>query len=367
MVQLYDSRLWKEDIKLAATGFPDAAERLSGKVVMVTGATGLIGSAVIDILLALTEGMENPTKILAAGRDQEKMLKRFGPDASSARVLFVPYNATGHNELKFHADYIIHAASPATPAEIQSMPVETMLANLAGVKYLLEYTLHEQREGRHTRLLYVSSSEVYGEMEGNEPHVEEKTGAVDILDPRSAYPVSKRAAEALCRAYGEEYDTDAVIVRPGHIYGPGAAPSDTRIQAEFTRRAAVNVRLVMKTPGTQIRSYCYAADCASAILRVLLSGDKGEVYNISNRSSLITVRRMAEIVAVAGKVPLILPETEQNSSGKESTQMTEQEARSYSTMQNASLDSRKLESLGWQGRFDAASGFFHTVRILRGE
>lgn len=121
---------------------------------------------------------------------------------------------------------------------------------------------------------------------------------MDILNQRASYPSAKRASETLCIAYGIEYGVDTVIVRPGHIYGPSITESDSRASAQFTRNVVAGKDIVMKSAGTQVRSYCYTLDCASAVLTVLLNGQTGNAYNISNKNSICTISDIAQFLHV---------------------------------------------------------------------
>ena len=159
----------------------------------------------------------------------------------------------------------------------------------------------------------------------------------------------------MCASYQSEYGVQFNVVRLGHIYGPSATKSDKRVSSDFAYKAAVGENLTMKSEGKQIRSYCYSLDCASAILSVLIDGNAGEAYNISNPNSIINIRQMAEVLSAAGGVDLILDIP------------TQSEAAAFNPMDNSSLDSTKLEGLGWEGVFTAEEGLSHTVRILKGE
>jgi nucleoside-diphosphate-sugar epimerase len=178
---------------------------------------------------------------------------------------------------------------------------------------------------------------------------------VDILNPRAAYPSGKRAAETLCASYGDQFGTDTVIVRPGHVYGPGVKESDTRASADFSRRAARGEAIIMKSAGAQLRSYCYALDCASALITVLIAGKSGEAYNISNRDSVVSIRDMAEALAEAGGVPVRFENP------------SDLEKKGYNLMDNSGLDASKLEALGWKACFSLAEGAKSTVEGLRNE
>lgn len=202
-------------------------------------------------------------------------------------------------------------------------------------------------------MLYISSSEVYGKRaDGNlQPFTENDYGYVDLLNMRSCYPVGKRAAETLCVSYAAEYGIDAVIVRPGHIYGPTASVNDSRVSSAFAYNAARGENIIMKSDGLQLRSWCYCLDCASAILKVLLRGEKSNAYNIPGE--ILTIRQMSERLAKFGGVELL----------REGA--TEQEMKAFNPMNNSSIDGSKLEALGWKNIFDADTGLKHTVDILK--
>jgi nucleoside-diphosphate-sugar epimerase len=263
---------------------------------------------------------------------------------------FVKYDASRtDNKLDITTDYIIHGASNAFPAMVMKEPVETMLANFIGIKCLLDMA----KQSGTKRVLYISSSEVYGKKEGDKPFVEGDYGFIDLLDPRNSYSVGKRAAETLCASYAKEYGVGSVIVRPGHIYGPTASPMDNRVSSAWAYSAARGEDIVMKSDGSQLRSYCHCLDCASAMLTVLIKGEDCTAYNISNPDSMISIKQMAQILAKHSGVKLI-------------TQLaSENEKKSFNPMSNSSLDSTRLESLGWKGCFDADTGLGHTVEILR--
>ncbi len=338
----YSAAYWDEVGEMLA-GIPQV-EKLSGRTILLTGATGLIGSAIADILFSLNERKKAGVQILLAGRSEERMAKRF----LFGGYRFIPYDALDGEIRVDRADYIIHAASPADPASYAKAPVETMLANILGMKTLLDWA-----KGRKARILYISSSEVYGKKSGNQPYKENDYGYVDDLNPRSCYPASKRAAETLCASYRKEYGVDFVIARPGHIYGPGITDTDSRASAQFTRNVLAGEDIVMKSAGTQLRSYCYSLDCASAILTILTAGTSGEAYNISNPASVVTIREVAETFAkTAGrKISFENP--------------SDEEAAGYNMMDNSSLDAEKLTALGWRARYDIRSGVARTVEILK--
>ena len=346
---VYDSKQWIDDIDKVIGILPEL-NQLAGKSVLITGAAGLICSSVVDILFRYNDTHATPIHVYAAGRWPEEMQARFGDQVNRPDFTFVTYDASrSDNKLDHDVAYIIHGASNAFPGMITREPVETMLSNFTGMKYLLDYA----REHGTKRVLYISSSEVYGEKEGNAPYREGEYGYIDILNSRNSYSVGKRAAETLCASYADEYGVESVIVRPGHIYGPTASPQDNRVSSAWAYDAARGKDIVMKSDGSQIRSYCYCLDCASALLKVLLAGENIHAYNISNPDSIITIRELAEILSENANVQL---KTELPS---------EQEKKGFNPMSNSSLEADSLLGLGWKGCFSAKEGLGHTVQILR--
>lgn len=346
---LYGNPTWISDIDKVIEVVPEL-ERLAGKSLMITGAAGLVCSAIVDIIFRYNDTHDDKIQVLAAGRWPEEMSARFGDQVNREDFTFVVYDASKtDNVIDFHADYIIHGASNASPNMIVKEPVETMMSNFLGMKYLLDYA----KEQGTKRILYISSSEVYGEKEGTEPYKEGQYGYIDLLKSRNSYSVGKRAAETLCASYADEYGMESVIVRPGHIYGPTASPYDKRVASAWSYAVAKGEDIVMKSDGSQVRSYCYCLDCASAMLKVLLCGENCHAYNISNPDSIISIKDMAEILSKSAGVELRMELP------------TEEERKGFNPMSNSSLESASLTGLGWHGCFDAETGFGHTVKILK--
>lgn len=343
----YTDKYW-EDVKRVTETIPNY-ESLFGKKILITGGTGMICSSVAEILFYLNREKQAGIKIVLAGRNKERMADRFKDFVEGQDYIFLEYDATENKILDVKVDLIIHGASNANPVVYSAQPVETMLANIVGLQCLLQLAVATKVE----RVLYVSSSEVYGNKEEFRPYEENDYGFVDILNPRASYPCSKRAAETLCAAYQDQYQLDTVIVRPGHIYGPTITNSDSRASAQFTRSAVKGEDIVMKSAGTQLRSYCYTLDCASALLAVLVNGEKGNAYNISNKDSICSISDIAKALAkVAGREVIYECATEQDKKG-------------YNLMSNSALNAKKLEDLGWKACFDLEEGTARTIEILK--
>ena len=303
-------------------------EMLSDCNILVTGATGLIGSALVEALLLRPD---KDYHVYALGRNEARMKERLGDLANDPAYHFVRHDVTQplQGDTPYH--YIIHAASNASPNFFATQPVEVMKANLDGVTHLMDYGIgHGLR-----RFLFVSSGEVYGEGDGR-AFSEDYSGYVDPMSPRSCYPSSKRAAETLCAAYAQEYGIEALVARPCHVYGPGFTESDNRVYAQFIRNVLRGEDIVMKSTGSQYRSWCYVVDCVSALLHILLLGQSGLAYNIADESSNITIRELAEMVAEIGgrRVVIDLP--------------SDAERAGYNPVSRSVFTTTRLQAIGWQ-------------------
>ena len=303
-------------------------EKLSGANILITGATGLIGSTLVDVL------MSNPRRdycVYASGRNEERANARFEKYFSMDSFCFVKFDVMLPLESEVQFDYIIHAASNASPNSFSNNPVEIIKANIYGTSNLVEYGIRHAMK----RFLYVSSGEIYGEGDGC-VFTEDYSGYVDCMKSRSCYPSSKRASETLCASYHSEYGVDVVVARPCHVYGPNFTESDNRVYAQFIRNIIKGEDIVMKSSGEQFRSWCYVVDCVSALLFVLLKGSSGEAYNIADSTSVLTIRQLAEMLADIGNCKVVMEVP------------SETEKRGYNLVSKSVFSVNKLESLGWK-------------------
>lgn len=344
---IYDTSLYFKDLERAASCV-DGWNALKGKRILITGGTGMLCSAVADLLMLENRRQELGIRLILAGRSHERTAKRFYYAEEGRDYVFFEWDAVRDKTLKADADYYIHGAGNAHPSLFAVQPVETMLSSLSGTGAVLEAA---RRTGGD--VLYVSSSEIYGRKDEARPYREDDYGFVDILNPRAAYPTAKRAAETLCVSYGAEFGLRCVMVRPGHIYGPTITETDSRASAQFTLGALEGKNIVMKSAGSQLRSYCYIADAASAFPAVLLKGEASSAYNISNPDSIVSIREFAEVMAAASGREVVFENP------------SDVEMKSYNLMSNSSLASKRLEGLGWKAFFDIGEGCAHTLAIMK--
>lgn len=332
------TNLYKEDLRRIAhnlTGFPE------GSSVLVIGATGLIGSMMVDALLYYNETMHGNLEIYGMCRSASAMKTLF---PENEHLHFIEHDIKKPMTGKEEFQYILMTASFTDPSKYEQFPVETMTINLLGVINVLEYA----RE-HNSRVLFTSTMETYGQIAFEKDIKEDAFGAINYHKIRSGYPESKRTAELLCASYLAQYRVESVVVRLGYIYGPTMTPWDSKVVAQLLRSAIVGEELVLKSEGLQRRSYCYVADAVAGIFKVLLNGNVGEVYNVADKHSIVTVRGLAqEIEAVSGcKLVYRIPEQANVDRPLEFV-----------------LNTEKIEALGWKSEVPLKEGITRTLKML---
>ena len=291
--------------------------------VLVTGATGLIGSALVRALSARGD------RVLAAVRNVEKARRLF---ASLPAVAFVEWDVTRPAPSIGAVDFIVHAAAETASRNMVERPVETVGVMLDGTRHALELA----RARRVRGMVYLSSMEVYGSPMDDVVIDENFMGPLDILAPRSSYPLSKRMSEALCAAYAREYAVPVRMARLAQVIGDRLSPDDHRVMAQFARAVQSGDNIVLHTDGSSARCYCHISDAVSAILLLLERGGTGEAYNVANPSSYCSIRELAESLCAAHPPSRVVVERA--------------EGMGYAPACRLRLSAAKLEALGWRAR-----------------
>jgi nucleoside-diphosphate-sugar epimerase len=247
-------------------------------------------------------------------------------------------------------DYIIHAASPASPKYYNIDPVGVIMPNVLGTKNTLELARKNNIEG----YLYFSSGEVYGQLNDGEVINEDKYGYLDPTTVRACYGESKRMGENLCVSYGHQYNIPVKIVRPFHTYGPGMKLDDGRVFADFVKNIVNNEDIEMKSDGSATRAFCYLADATVGFFKILLEGKNNNAYTLANSNGVISIKDLAtELVNMFPEKGLKAIFAEQN---KDYLQ---------SPIKGNSVDTSKLESLDWKATTTIKDGFKKTIRSYK--
>ncbi len=329
-------------------------EKLGGKSVLITGASGMIGMYLTGVLAMLNDTRDYGIQILVLLRHPDKLPLEFR-DRSDVKLIV--QDVTEPLSLAEPVDYVLHAASPASPKIMKDQPVETIAANTLGTYYTLQFAREKQASG----YLFVSSREVYGQPEeGQEFFTEDTYGFVDPLDPRSCYPEGKKAAETMCVSFRSEYGLNTKIARLAHTYGPGMSLTDGRVQADFLNNVIHGEDIVLKSEGTAVRTYTYVADAVAGLYRILLNspdGEDGMVYNIGDENAKVSIRELAEfLISLCPEKDLQLV-----------FDIPEEGTKGTSPFTAGILDSGKLRTLGWRPKVSLRDGFARTLQFLKVE
>lgn len=253
---------------------------------LVTGSTGLVGSAVVRALAARGE------RVLATARNAGKAERLF---AGLPGVEIVAWDVLQPAEIPGDVDYIVHAAAETASRSMVERPAETMAVTVDGTRHALELA----REKRARGMVFLSSMEVYGAPQEDVPLAESALGPLDPLAPRSSYPLAKRMAEGLCAAFAREHGVPVRIARLAQVIGETVSEDDHRVIAQFARAVRAGEDLVLHTDGSSARCYCAVADAVRAILLLLERGDPGAAYNVADASSFCSIRELAERLCAA--------------------------------------------------------------------
>lgn len=349
-MKVFENDLYQKDLRNVAELYLPW-EKLQNNSIIVSGATGMIGSFLCDVIMLKNQSGLH-CDVYALGRNEAKAKERFSYCWSNQLFHYIKCDVK--EPLNIHqirkAGYVLHLASNTHPVQYATDPIGTITTNIIGLRNMLDFCVEHDAD----RFAFASSNEIYGENRGDtELFDEDYCGYINCNTMRAGYPESKRCGEALCQAYHAQKKLDVVIPRLTRSYGPTLLPSDTKALSQFLHKAIAGEDIVLKSAGTQFYSYTYVADAVSGLLTVLLKGNSGEAYNISDKDSDIQLKDLAEIIAetVGKKVVFELPDAT--------------EASGYSKATKARLDSSKLQSLGWKAQYDIKTGVERTIQILK--
>lgn len=332
--------LYREDLENILS--VSSVELLKGKSFLITGATGMVGTMLIDALM-----LQGDVKVYAVGRNKEKAKERLGEYFHSPDFTFLAQDVTQPFPEGLKVDYIIPLASNTHPLAYSQYPIETMLINIEGAKNALDLAAE-----CGAMVLYPSSVEVYGNATDGNPFKEEGNGQLNLSNSRACYTESKRSCEALCQSYAAEKGVKVKIARLCRIFGPTMVLTDTKASSQFLLKALHGEDIVLKSEGNQYFSYIYVADAVAALLHILLHGNEGEAYNVSSEKTNVHLREFAELCAEASgrQVVFDLP--------------TETERKGYSIAVTAILDNSKLCDLGFVPKYEMKDAIQRTISIL---
>jgi nucleoside-diphosphate-sugar epimerase len=323
--------------------------RLSGKTVLITGANGFLPAYMVETLLFLChKRITKDTKVLALVRNIKKARLRFKNYLNNKNLRFIVQDVCDPVNIDKKIDFIIHAASQASPKYYGIDPVGTLSSNTLGTINLLRLAQSNPIES----FLYFSSSEVYGILDETKiPTTENDYGYIDPTNIRSCYAESKRMGETICISWLHQYGIPIKIIRPFHTYGPCMRLDDGRVYADFISDIVNSRNIIMKSDGSARRTFCYISDATIAFFLVLLNGKNGEVFNIGNPKCEIS------IIELAQRLVKLFPEKELKVVKSENQKM----GYIKSEITRNCPDISKINRLGWIPQTDINEGFIRTI------
>ena len=328
---------------------PNDWTRFSGKTVLITGANGFLPAYMVETLLFLCyKGITKDTKVLALVRNIEKAKSRFKYYLNDKNLEFIVQDVCDPLIIDQKIDFIIHAASQASPKYYGNDPVGTLSANTLGTINLLKFARSNSIES----FLYFSSSEIYGILDETKiPTTENDYGYIDPTNVRSCYAESKRMGETICVSWLHQYGIPIKIIRPFHTYGPCMGLDDGRVYADFISDIVNNRNIIMKSDGSARRTFCYLSDATIAFFLVLLNGKNGEAFNVGNPKCEVSIIELAQrLVKLFPKKELKVVKSENQKLGYIKSVITRN-----------CPDISKINRLGWMPQIDINEGFLRTI------
>lgn len=320
-------------------------EQFRRKTILITGATGLIGDNLVNILAYNSQEKGLNIKLILLVRNIELAKSLF----SWTDAVIIPYTLGEKLILEEQVDYVIHLASPTSSTFFREKPVETLLANIDGYKVLLDWSVEHPVK----KFIGFSSMEVYGFPEKGHKVTESELGSFDTMNVRNSYPIAKIACEALCNSYYVQFGVPALIIRATQTFGPGVRYNDERVFAQFMRCAIEKKDIVLRSRGLTERSYLYTADAVSAILVCLLRAEAGQSYTVANPKTYCSIKDMAQIVAgkiTDGQIKVLFDIVD------------DIEKLGYAQTLYMNLDVEKIKKLGWKPTMNLHSMFERMIR-----
>jgi UDP-glucuronate decarboxylase len=340
------NKIIHEDIAHILAHFNDW-DKFRNKTVLISGANGFLPAYLVETFMALDASYG--TTVIALVRNRQKAENRFRHLLNSTRLKIVVQDVIAPIQVEEKIDFIIHAASQASPKYYKTDPVGTLSANVLGTINLIELA----RKNNVESFLFFSSGEVYGEVKAEDIPIKEETfGYLNCANVRACYGESKRMGENICVSYHEQYGVPAKIIRPFHTYGPGMALDDGRVFADFVANVVNKQDIVMMSDGSAIRPFCYLRDATLGFLTVLTKGESGQAYNVGNPNEEHSILELANIMV--GLYPEFRLKVIKNKPVADANYM-----KSPILRNSPNID--KIRQLGWLPNVTVHEGFKRTI------
>lgn len=346
------NNLYLEDVEYCASLDLDWC-KLDGADILISGATGMIGTFLIDTLMMKNYVLGFNCNIIALGRKTKRAQQRL-PYFDIPSFRFIECDISSQGDFpEIGSDIAFHFASTTHPVAYATDPIGTIDSNVKGLNNLIK-TVSSSASKDVNNFVLASSVEIYGENRGDvEKFAEDYCGYINCNTLRAGYPESKRICEALCQAYMSQLGVLPVIPRLPRTYGPTLLRTDTKALSQFLRNGIEGQDIVLKSKGEQEYSYLYVSDVVSGILFCFAQGETGGAYNIADDASDVKLKDLAQTIASASGTSVVfqLP--------------NETEVKGFSKSTKALMDASKLQALGWKAKYSMSEGIDRTIRIMK--
>lgn len=306
---------------------------LAGQTILITGATGLIGSAIVEVVKLFNKTAQEPIMLVLLVRNIEQAKSKLN---TNEHIYFLEGCIENIPFIKEEIDYIIHCASPTSSQDFIKKPANVLKTSLMGSFNIIELA----KNAKIKKVLFLSSLEVYGTLDTFEAK-ETDHGVIDWTAARSSYIEAKRASESIFLSYYKQFNVPCIIARLPQILTSSFSYKDSRVYAQFVRAVKSQQNIVLKSKGETVRNYCYITDAIVGLLILLARGVPGEIYNVANEDTTCSIKEMAEL----------LIEIEDNKCSQLILDLSDDPAKlGYLPTVKIKLLSDKLKRLGWSPR-----------------
>ncbi|RDU22115.1 NAD-dependent epimerase/dehydratase family protein [Anaerosacchariphilus polymeriproducens] len=343
-------KILQEDIENIVSSSMLKWDKFKDTRILITGATGLLGSQIVRTLMLANEIRDLNLKVFALVRSKEKAEKVFSEIDKNDNLNFIVQDIQDKLDIQESIDYIIHGASMTSSKSFVEQPVETIYTSIEGCNNIFEFAKNTACKG----CVYLSSMEVYGITQKKEI-MEEDLGYLNPLTPRSSYSEGKRMCECLAVSYMSEYQVPIKVIRLTQTFGPGVSKEDNRVFAQFAKCTLEKSDIILHTKGETTRNYCYTKDAITAILLVLLDGKEGEAYNVANEETAISIYDMAKM----------LVDRYANGEFEVKIQLEDESKHGYNPVNRTCISSKKINGLGWQPSVGLEEAFERMIQSMK--
>ncbi|NLE04642.1 MAG: NAD-dependent epimerase/dehydratase family protein [Crenarchaeota archaeon] len=353
MIESKNDPILQEDLEINVSSTIIPWEKFENSTILITGATGLIGSQIIKTIACYNRLKKKKIKVLACIRNLEKARIIFEDIFDRPEIKFIETDITKPFQIDGPIHYFIHTASFTSSKDFVNKPVDVIETSIYGTNHFLKLAVQKEAKG----IVYLSSMEAFGVKDSSKELATEKDlGYIDLSNVRSCYPESKRLSENLCTAYASQYNLPVKIARLSQTFGAGILYSENRIFAQFAKSVIEEKDIELRTKGLSWGNYCYTRDTVQGVLLLLTQGEKGEAYTITNEATNIRIRDMAEMVAnkiAMGKIKVIFNIPESNLTY------------GYAPDTELHLSSAKIRALGWEASVSLEEAYIRLIQSLR--